>query len=1052
MKNLNFENEGLEDYIEEGLKNGIINFNSEKTKITYFLKEPYQRNYKNPEEKVRAACFCELVLKYKYPIEKIKFEVLTRPDKDRVDIVVYKDKECKEVFIIIECKKDFISDVEFKIAIEQAYSYANYTRTCYMMVMAGNTALRFNVKDFPSGERQKNIISDLPIGYELPTKFKYYKQAEKNLSSGSRDELIKIFKKCHDTIWQGGKLSPTAAFDEMSKLLFCKLKDETETIPNDSYQFQIGTNESSKEVFQRINAIYIKAKHEDEEIFKEDICVSPEVMFSCVQHLQKLAINAIDLDAKGVAFEKFMQDFFKGKNGQFFTPRNIVCFAVEFLAPKGNQLILDPACGSGGFLLNAMDYVRNFATQTYTNEIEIYKNWHGFAKDRLFGIEINDQIARVCKMNMILHDDGHSNIISADSLEDIKYLQSLNNKLKKNYFDLILTNPPFGAIVSSAEKEYLQKYILGKNKNTQKTEILFIERCIEFLKPETGKMAIVLPDGILNNSSLQYVRDYILRKCKIMAIVSLPQLAFSHYGAGVKSSLLFLQKKGEEKNFDNYSIFMAIAEHIGYDATGRETPDKNDLPKILQQYKDFTNNQPIHSNNKIFLIHRNEIEERLDPSYYKPEFLENMAKVQKMPHKQLGELVQFSRETRKKTKKVTKPFYIEIGGVDIQTGEIENVSELPSGANVPSSAQMVVRENDILISKVRPNRGAICFIDKHFDGFIASTGFAVIREVKDIIDRKYLLYALRLNSTLNQFEQRSSGGNYPTITKSELEKVSIPLLSKDIQNNIVQIMDHAYFIKKKKESEAKCLLNKIDDYVMEELNIQKKTLENIFTLMVEDLKGGRFDVEYQQFCSSHFNNQLKNSRTIKELIIDYKKGFSPKVWQFATDQIDLDQSIPFVRISDLKDINSNKVKRIEKTFFAHKHKADSLKKGELLYTITGTIGLTYLVTKEKDCIVSNAILRLVCENIELAKFLKIILSLKVYKEIVNIKSSGSVIKNLHLNEFLNLQIPFPSQEKRDKIILEVEKIQKKVQNLKQEANQIFNEAEHKCINLYNKDT
>lgn len=159
----------------------------------------------------------------------------------------------------------------------------------------------------------------------------------------------------------------------------------------------------------------------------------------------------------------------------------------------------------------------------------------------------------------------------------------------------------------------------------------------------------------------------------------------SHYGAGVKSSLLFLRKKGEEEVLGNSPIFMAIAEHIGYDATGRETPGKNDLPKILQQYKHFAkqSNRSIAFNKTFFI---NKVEKRIDPHYYKPEFLKNTAKVQKMPHKQLGELVQFSRETWKKTKEVNrsrgicKPFYIEIGGIDIQTGEIKKVWQLPKGA------------------------------------------------------------------------------------------------------------------------------------------------------------------------------------------------------------------------------------------------------------------------------------------------------------------------------------------------------------------------------------
>ena len=162
--------------------------------------------------------------------------------------------------------------------------------------------------------------------------------------------------------------------------------------------------------------------------------------------------------------------------------------------------------------------------------------------NNLYGIEINDQIARVCKMNMIIHDDGHTNVISSDSLRDIKEITDIHKGFKKGYFDIILTNPPFGATVKSTEKNYLGKYELGTGKKNQKTEIMFIERCIEFVKPKTGKIGIVLPDGILTNSSLQYVRNFIMEKCQILAVVSLPQFAFTHYGAGVKSSLVFLRK------------------------------------------------------------------------------------------------------------------------------------------------------------------------------------------------------------------------------------------------------------------------------------------------------------------------------------------------------------------------------------------------------------------------------------------------------------------------------------------------------------------------------
>jgi len=264
---------------------------------------------------------------------------------------------------------------------------------------------------------------------------------------------------------------------------------------------------------------------------------------------------------------------------------------VKMLSPTKDDLVLDPAAGSGGFLLNSMDLVREYAEANY-DEREAWEHWHNFAQHNLYGIEINDQIARVCKMNMIIHDDGHTNVISTDALQDIKEINKIHRGFKKYHFDIVLTNPPFGAVVKSTEKDYLDKYELGsknKKRKSQKTEILFIERVIDFVKPGTGRIGIVLPDGILTNSSLQDVRDFIMERCQILAVVSLPQFAFTHYGAGVKASLVFLRRKAEGEELGNYPIFMAIAEHIGYDATGRKDP-QNDLDKILEEYERFKEN------------------------------------------------------------------------------------------------------------------------------------------------------------------------------------------------------------------------------------------------------------------------------------------------------------------------------------------------------------------------------------------------------------------------------------------------------------------------------
>ena len=314
--------------------------------------------------------------------------------------------------------------------------------------------------------------------------------------------------------------------------------------------------------------------------------------------MEAISFSKTDLDTKGVAFEQFMDGFFKGDFGQYFTPREIIAFAADMTRPKADELVLDPACGSGGFLLYALDKVRREAAEYHKpGSVEHYTHWHDFAEKNLYGVEINDEIARVAKMNMILHDDGHSNVIGEDALDRLEQVRKRtgNNGFKEGRFDLILTNPPFGAQVNLTERPYLSDYALGiqedakgrsKARKNQKTEILFIERIWQFLKPGTGRAAVVLPDGILTNSSLQYVRDFLLERFQLLAVVSLPQTAFAHFGAGVKASVVFLRRRAEgEKPKDSEAIFMAAPEKIGYDATGRKC--ENQLPEVAEQYRKF---------------------------------------------------------------------------------------------------------------------------------------------------------------------------------------------------------------------------------------------------------------------------------------------------------------------------------------------------------------------------------------------------------------------------------------------------------------------------------
>lgn len=592
-------------YLDKALKDGYANItgNDGKKRITYVTSDNHTENYEDPEEKVRAEFWAELIYKYDYPVNRIKIEV-TIPDRlptDRADIVIFSDDDCKRPYTVIECKKDGVTDAEFNQAIEQGVGNASWVklRAEYVVIIAGVTRRVLDVTDkYGTYERELNIIADLPKAYGKPQEFRFYKGTDNDIKEVEREDLISAIKKCHQTLWGGGRLSPPAAFGELCKLIFVKISDEQKPRKKgEPYQFQIKTHEPSSKLAERINTLYDEQKKKDPEVFTESIKVDDRVLRTVVSHIEAINLNKTDLDVKGVAFEQFMDGFFKGDFGQYFTPRPIIEFCVKMMKPENDWNVLDPACGSGGFLLHALDYMRNQAGDYYDKgTVDYFKYWHDFASKHLFGIEINDEIARVAKMNMIVHDDGHTNVISHDALDSIDKMNSHNRGFKKDRFDLILTNPPFGSTINKAEKPYLSSYELGKTKNAkgkeknrdrQSSEVLFIERIWEFLKAGTGKAAIVLPDGILTNSSSQYVRDFILEKFQLLAVVSLPQCAFAHFGAGVKASIIFVRKRKLSEKPDEEAIFMAAPELIGYDATGRKT--ESQLDEIIEKYEQFEN-------------------------------------------------------------------------------------------------------------------------------------------------------------------------------------------------------------------------------------------------------------------------------------------------------------------------------------------------------------------------------------------------------------------------------------------------------------------------------
>lgn len=482
-----------------------------------------------------------------------------------------------------------------------------------------NQVLCFDISDFP-GEGQ--TMEDLE---KWADKIKPRKPAN--------DSLIRTFKRCHDYIYGNEGMKKTA-FWELLNLIFCKIFDEKrrfQPVPNgESYRrkFWVGVKEQNSEeglkaIAKRIKGIFEELKSDPlfSEVFdgNEQISLSDRGLAYIAGELAKYSFLEATVDVKGTAYETIVSNTLKQEAGQFFTPRNLIRCMVEMMDPDVNMRVLDPACGSGGFLVIVLDHVRKKIAQRLYPELsglylaekynsqEVNDLVKDYAERMVFGFDFDPDLKKAARMNMVMAGDGHANIFNVnsldypfgsktDELEKIKQtiarsvISGPDKEMPYEYddargkFDLIFTNPPFGAKVE-VDFEISKRYELGHNwsrdtygnfikgnaSTSEAPEVLFIEQCYNFLKPG-GRVAIVLPDGILGNPNTEYVRDWILKRFKVLASLDLPVEMFLPQ-VGVQASVLFLQKKTDAERDaanlgEDYEVFMAIAETVGKDRRG----------------------------------------------------------------------------------------------------------------------------------------------------------------------------------------------------------------------------------------------------------------------------------------------------------------------------------------------------------------------------------------------------------------------------------------------------------------------------------------------------
>lgn len=568
-----------------------------------------------PEEYVRQEIEKSLVREYQYPREEIRVEFPIRMGsaKKRADIVVFPEgtqPTYEHVWAVIECKSDDTLPTDKDEGVEQLKSYMAACANAEFGMWT-NSVDRFCFRKVRVGDK-----FEFPEIVDLPTKGATVEDAERptiaNLKAATSDALLFAFRRCHNYIAGNQGLQKPEAFWELLKIIFCKITDER----SDELTFYATTEERQSlngqlKVKTRLDKLFADVRRKYGNIFKQNevIELEPRVLSYVVSQLQSYSLLDSETDVKGKAYEEVVGSNLRGDRGEFFTPRNVCKMAVQMLDPEPKHFILDPACGTGGFLTIAMNHAlrkieaaerkkwRNLESPTEREQREKFNKIQEYALSHITGIDFNPNLVKAAKMNMVMNNDGSGGLFQGNSLDRaVRWSKELRDRNLMGKVDMVFTNPPFGSKIQIDDPGILDQFDLAYQwyyddqndvwaireprilQKSQPPEILFIERCVQFLKPGSGIVAIVLPDAILGAPGLGYVREWILQNTRVLASIDLHADTFQPKNS-TQTSVLVLQRK-TAKQIDleraagkkqDYNVFMALGNHVGHDKRGNKT-------------------------------------------------------------------------------------------------------------------------------------------------------------------------------------------------------------------------------------------------------------------------------------------------------------------------------------------------------------------------------------------------------------------------------------------------------------------------------------------------
>ena len=632
--------------------------------------------------------------------------------------------------------------------------------------------------------------------------------------------LVRQMSKAFRDSMGGGLLE---RFEEISKILYCKLYDERQCRTRDNYtsQFYHSSEMSLNTTYQRLVILYEKAISLLPNVFTDSqrkLSRDKQAVVRIVELLHPISLSNIPADIKGTVYEELVRNTFeKSDNQQFFTPRQVGEFMVRFINPQLGQTLCDPACGSGGFLIEASKHIGHLLfldgeAEFSVNRISQYLSNH------IIGLEVDRRMAWVAQMNLIMHGDSNGNVHHLEGNGSLGFSDYLNHLLKPNGLDIILTNPPFGSDLS--DKADISRYELGEGRSSRRRGILFIERCIHWLKPG-GRLGIIIEDSVLNGTSNEDVRKFVFQHCIVEAVISLPDVTFMPYSSS-KTSILFLRKKEDSREAQSH-IFMANVEQIGRKSNGdplyirqggKDGPREllSELPDVVNAWETYTISGPQairHLSPKIFVCPAERFTAgagiRLDVQFHHPSrtTAESTLNRSIYPTPKLAELVVVRNgmviPATQDPDEIWQ--YIGLANIVAATGEY-NVSNV-LGRQLKSGVRRF-RPKDILFSKLRPELRKCILVRDEDDGYVSSEClvFRTLEDalndslLKDIaskrkslkkyqVDTEYLSFILRSDIVFGQLVYQITGSGRPRVSQSAILGLRIPLPPLSVQREIV---------------------------------------------------------------------------------------------------------------------------------------------------------------------------------------------------------------------------------------------------------------------------